>query len=208
MDSHTSSCAISEPEVNVKSDDVITLKKLNEFLKIYPKNKIVHTNLEKEKKQGSSKCKVSVELSKSTLRCRNLDSRKQLNHSTFTSSQSSKKQPRKCDNPARLLVTDSSDHASILSCKNSSCKAILSSEDRFCRKCSCCICYLYDDKKDPSIWLVCKSESSDGDWCGLSCHIECALQHKKAGVVDLGQFMKLDGSYCCTSCGKVSDIIR
>lgn len=208
VDSHASSCAISAPEENGKSDDIITVKKLNEFLKFYPKSKLVHTNLEKEKKQqGSSKCKVSVELSKSTLRCRTLDSKKQLDHSTSTSTQPSKKQSRKCDNPARLLITDSSDHASLLSCKNPACRAILSSEDRFCRKCSCCICHLFDDKKDPSLWLVCRSESGDGDWCGLSCHIECALQHKKAGVVDLGQFMKLDGSYCCTSCGKVSDII-
>lgn len=208
VDSHTSSSAISAPEENGKSDEIITEKKLNEFVKFFPKNKLVHTNLGKEKKQqSSSKCKVSVELSKSTLRCKALDSKKQLNHSTSTSSQSSKKQPRKCDNPVRLLITESSDYATVLSCKNSACKAILSSEDDFCRKCSCFICHHFDDKKDPSLWLVCTSESGDGDWCGFSCHIECALQHKKAGVVDLGQFMQLDGSYCCASCGKVSDII-
>ncbi|KAL0921135.1 hypothetical protein M5K25_008178 [Dendrobium thyrsiflorum] len=208
VDSHTSSCAISAPEENGKSDEIITENNLNDFVKCYPKNKLVHTNLEKEKKQQcSSKCKIGVELSKSTPRCKTLDSKKQLNHSNSTSSQAYKKQPRKCDNPVRLLITESSDHATMLSCKNSSCKAILSSEDKFCRKCSCCVCHLFDDKKDPSLWLVCRSESGDGDWCGLSCHIECALQHKKAGVVDLGQFMQLDGSYCCASCGKVSDII-
>ncbi|XP_020585754.1 VIN3-like protein 1 [Phalaenopsis equestris] len=207
VDSHTSSSAISAPKENGKSDMIITVKKLNEFAKVHPKNKIVHTNIEKEKKQQClSKCNVSIELSKSTLRCRTLDSKKQLNHSTLTSSRSFKKHPRKCDNPVRVLLTNTLDYT-ILLCKNSACKAILSSEDRFCRKCSCCICHRFDDRMDPSLWLVCKSESGNGDWCGLSCHIECALQHKKAGVVDLGQFMQLDGSYCCASCGKVSDII-
>ncbi|KAL2498878.1 VIN3-like protein 1 [Abeliophyllum distichum] len=43
--------------------------------------------------------------------------------------------------------------------------------------------------------------------CGLSCHIECALQCGKVGVVNLGQLMQLDGSYCCASCGKVSGIL-
>ncbi|PKU68108.1 VIN3-like protein 1 [Dendrobium catenatum] len=207
VDSHTSSSAINAPEENGKSDEIVTANNLNDFVKCYPKNKLVHTNLEKEKKQQcSSKCKIGVELSKSTLRCKILDS-KQLNNSNSTSNQAYKKQPRKCDNPVRLLITESSDQATMLSCKNSACKAILSSEDKFCRKCSCCVCHLFDDKKDPSLWLVCRSESGDGDWCGLSCHIECALQHKKAGVVDHGQFMQLDGSYCCASCGKVSDII-
>ncbi|KAK8695163.1 hypothetical protein V6N13_000335 [Hibiscus sabdariffa] len=60
---------------------------------------------------------------------------------------------------------------------------------------------------DPSLWLVCTSESGEGDFCGLSCHIECALQREKVGVVDLGQLMQLDGSYCCASCGKVSGIL-
>ncbi|KAK8991331.1 hypothetical protein V6N11_062347 [Hibiscus sabdariffa] len=60
---------------------------------------------------------------------------------------------------------------------------------------------------DPSLWLVCTSESGEGDFCGLSCHIECALQREKVGVVDLGQLMQLDGNYCCASCGKVSGIL-
>ncbi|MED6112776.1 hypothetical protein PIB30_064738 [Stylosanthes scabra] len=51
------------------------------------------------------------------------------------------------------------------------------------------------------------SESTQGDYCGLSCHIECALQHEKVGVVDHGQLMQLDGGYCCASCGKVTGIL-
>ena len=70
------------------------------------------------------------------------------------------------------------------------------------------ICHLFDDNKDPSLWLVCTSESAQGgDSCGLSCHIECALQHEKVGVIDHGQLMQLDGGYCCASCGKVTGIL-
>lgn len=92
-------------------------------------------------------------------------------------------------------------------CKNSACRASLSLDVTFCKRCSCCICHLFDDNKDPSLWLECTSEPGNGDSCGLSCHIECALQHNKVGVVDLGQLMQLDGSYCCASCGKVSGIL-
>lgn len=92
-------------------------------------------------------------------------------------------------------------------CKNSACKAVLTSEDTFCKRCSCCICHLFDDNKDPSLWLVCTAESDDKSCCGLSCHIECALQCQRAGVFNLGQSVLLDGSYCCASCGKVSGII-
>ena len=66
---------------------------------------------------------------------------------------------------------------------------------------------MFDDNKDPSLWLVCTSESGGGDSCGLSCHIDCALRREKVGVVDLGQLMQLDGSYCCAWCGKVSGIL-
>ncbi|KAE9600924.1 putative oberon, PHD finger domain-containing protein [Lupinus albus] len=69
------------------------------------------------------------------------------------------------------------------------------------------ICHLFDDNKDPSLWVVCTSESTQEGSCGLSCHIECALQHEKAGVVDHGQLMQLDGGYCCASCGTVTGIL-
>ncbi|XP_057967972.1 VIN3-like protein 1 isoform X2 [Malania oleifera] len=124
---------------------------------------------------------------------------------------SSRKQHRKGENPVRLapVAEQASDYGCLHSwiCKNSACRAVLSIDDTFCKRCSCCICHLFDDNKDPSLWLVCTSESGEGDSCGLSCHIECALQREKVGVVNLGQLMQLDGSYCCASCGKVSGIL-
>ncbi|GAB2300399.1 hypothetical protein Dimus_034441 [Dionaea muscipula] len=122
----------------------------------------------------------------------------------------SRKQGRKGENPARFAPTSEQPcdfGSSSWICKNSACRAVLSLDDSFCRRCSCCICHLFDDNKDPSLWLVCESESQQGDSCGLSCHIECALQKKKVGVVNLGQFMQLDGSFCCACCGKVSGIL-
>lgn len=125
-------------------------------------------------------------------------------------SQCSRKQLRKGENPIRFVppADPPSDygHSNSWICKNSACRAVLSKDDTFCRRCSCCICHLFDDNKDPSLWLVC-SESSQGDSCGLSCHIECALHHEKVGVVDHGQLMQLDGGYCCASCGKVTGIL-
>lgn len=122
----------------------------------------------------------------------------------------SKKQSRKGENPTRFTPKAQSSEfgcSSTWICKNSACRAVLSIEDAFCRRCSCCICHQFDDNKDPSLWLVCESESGQGDSCGLSCHIECAFQHEKLGVVNLGQYMQLDGSYCCASCGKVSGVL-
>ncbi|KAF0927950.1 hypothetical protein E2562_037053 [Oryza meyeriana var. granulata] len=92
-------------------------------------------------------------------------------------------------------------------CKNLACKAVVTSEDSFCKRCSCCICHQFDDNKDPSLWLVCASENDDKNCCGSSCHIECALQHKRVGFFNLGKVIQLDGSYSCASCGKVSGIL-
>lgn len=123
----------------------------------------------------------------------------------------SRKQNRKGENPTRFLPA--TEHSSDFGCsttwicKNSACRAVLSIDDAFCRRCSCCICHQFDDNKDPSLWLVCESDSAQLDSCGLSCHIECAFQQGKVGVVNLGQYMQLDGSYCCASCGKVSGIL-
>ncbi|GMH27339.1 hypothetical protein Nepgr_029182 [Nepenthes gracilis] len=125
---------------------------------------------------------------------------------------SSRKQSRKGENPTRFTPATEQlfnfGCSSSWVCKNSACRAILSVDDLFCRRCSCCICHLFDDNKDPSLWLVCESEFGNDDSCGLSCHIECAFEQEKVGVVNLGQFMQLDGSYCCVSCGKVSGILR
>lgn len=127
-------------------------------------------------------------------------------------SQISRKQNRKGENPIRIPpITDPCSGSRCTSswiCRNSACRAVVSIVDTFCKRCSCCICHLFDDNKDPSLWLECTSDSPvGGESCGLSCHIECALQRRKVGVVDLGQFMQLDGSYCCASCGKISGIL-
>ncbi|EYU31958.1 hypothetical protein ABFS82_02G147400 [Erythranthe guttata] len=123
----------------------------------------------------------------------------------------SRKQQRKGENAVRIPPSPDPcfDFKSSKSwiCKNSACRATLSIDDAFCKRCSCCICHLFDDNKDPSLWLECTSESGLRDSCGLSCHIECAFQNGKVGVVNLGQLMQLDGSYCCASCGKVSGIL-
>ncbi|KAL6594558.1 hypothetical protein ACP70R_048296 [Stipagrostis hirtigluma subsp. patula] len=92
-------------------------------------------------------------------------------------------------------------------CKNLACKAVITPEDPFCKRCSCCICHKFDDNKDPSLWLVCASENDGKNCCGSSCHIECALKHKRVGCFDLAQTIHLDGSYSCASCGKVSGIL-
>ncbi|XP_051132530.1 VIN3-like protein 1 [Andrographis paniculata] len=136
---------------------------------------------------------------------------KKVSSSPKDQPQQAKKQQRKTENPVRIPLgpdqcVDSKCSNSWI-CKNSACRAALSAEDTFCKRCSCCICHLFDDNKDPSLWLECTSESGSGDSCGLSCHIECALQRGKVGVVVLGLLMQLDGSYCCASCGKVSGIL-
>lgn len=93
-------------------------------------------------------------------------------------------------------------------CKNASCRAMVPKDDSFCKRCSCCVCHNFDENKDPSLWLVCEPEKSDdAEFCGLSCHLECAFRENKVGVTSLGNLMKLDGCFCCYSCGKVSEIL-
>eukprot|EP01018_Ginkgo_biloba_P008964 Gb_11916 [translate_table: standard] len=92
---------------------------------------------------------------------------------------------QKLQNYHQVLMGEKFDDSWI--CKNSACRAILSSEDIFCKRCSRCICHQFDDHKDPSLWLVCSSgPPHEGNSCGLSCHLECAVQHEKAGVVKIG----------------------
>ncbi|KAD6795104.1 hypothetical protein E3N88_06000 [Mikania micrantha] len=141
---------------------------------------------------------ASIKLSKKILK--NQDPKKAT---VSPKCQLSRKQNRKGDNPVRISLTESNGDTKFSDtwiCKNSACRAVLSVADTFCKRCSCCICHLFDDNKDPSLWLECTSDSSNGESCGLSCHIECALQHRKVGVVNLGELMQLDGSYCCASC--------
>ncbi|XP_021764455.1 VIN3-like protein 1 [Chenopodium quinoa] len=151
---------------------------------------------------------IEQQLKACTKNVKNPESRKTAS-SSYNSA--SRKQSRKGENPTRFMPkTEQSFEfgcSSTWICKNSACRAILSIDDAFCRRCSCCICHQFDDNKDPSLWLVCETESGQGDSCGLSCHIECAFQQEKLGVVNLGQYMHLDGSYCCASCGKVSGVL-
>eukprot|EP00250_Pteridium_aquilinum_P007818 c17463_g1_i1 orf=692-3421(+) len=92
-------------------------------------------------------------------------------------------------------------------CRNLACQAQISLEASFCRRCSCCICKLFDDNKDPSLWILCGAMTDGG--CGLSCHIECALKQRVAGVVMTtdGRIPSLDGGYFCESCSAVTPLI-
>ncbi|CAM8979862.1 unnamed protein product [Rhodiola kirilowii] len=126
------------------------------------------------------------------------------------------KRQRKTDNPSRLpsamnnvpIIDLDSSIGTAIYCKNSACKALMKSEDAFCRRCSCCICYKYDDNKDPSLWLNCSSEPPfQGKSCGLSCHLECAFRNGKSGIGKDGRHAILDGSFYCVSCGKLNDLL-
>ncbi|WVZ94531.1 hypothetical protein U9M48_040412 [Paspalum notatum var. saurae] len=97
---------------------------------------------------------------------------------------------------------------SSLVCRNVVCQATRNAGDKYCKRCSCCICNRYDDNKDPSLWLVCSSDNPySGGSCGASCHLMCALENKKAGIVKNG-CKKLDCSFYCVSCGKINWLMR
>jgi hypothetical protein len=124
------------------------------------------------------------------------------------------KRPRKSDNPSRLPIITNNSAASDVTgptnnsrfCQNVACRAIL--RDNFCRRCSCCICFSYDDNKDPSLWLSCSSDQHlQKDTCGFSCHLECALKDERTGILQSGQCKKLDGGYYCTRCWKQNDLL-
>ncbi|KAJ7973893.1 VIN3-like protein 1 [Quillaja saponaria] len=205
-----SSSVQSTPEKNGHSDDASRSPELlQEFLKFGPKKELLRTCFDKEKKNISSSKRKMTEAKSTCKISKKQDSRKA---SSSPNIQPSRKQQRKGENPMRFLPApeQSPDFgcSNTWICKNSACRAVLSVDDTFCKRCSCCICHLFDDNKDPSLWLVCTSESAQEESCGLSCHIECALQREKVGVIDHGQLMQLDGSYCCASCGKVTGILR
>ncbi|XP_021275812.1 VIN3-like protein 2 isoform X1 [Herrania umbratica] len=133
-----------------------------------------------------------------------------------TNGQRTSKRQRKTDNPSRLpvpvndlaITTGGNDMSNAIFCKNSACKATLRQEDAFCKRCSCCICYKFDDNKDPSLWLICSSEPPFlGNSCGMSCHLECALKHEKSGIGKDRRHAGLDGSFYCVACGKVNDLL-
>lgn len=137
-------------------------------------------------------------------------------HCSTIEPQTPAKRQRKNDHPSRLpmeannysLSDDGKAPKSSRLCQNVACRAPLSPEDLFCRRCSCCICHNYDDNKDPSLWLFCSSEDSNqGDLCGLSCHLDCALKDERTGIVKNEHCSKLDGSYYCTHCGRVNSLL-
>ena len=86
-------------------------------------------------------------------------------------------------------------------CKNMACKAVVRAGASFCKRCSCVLCKAFDENKDPSLWIVCER-------CGLSCHVECALQEGVAGVIMDGKAaISHDGSYQCQACRHVTCLI-
>ncbi|XP_065880396.1 VIN3-like protein 2 isoform X2 [Euphorbia lathyris] len=93
-------------------------------------------------------------------------------------------------------------------CENVACRATLSPHNAFCKRCSCCICHQFDDNKDPSLWLTCGSDSHGDKSCGLTCHLICALNNERTGIVKAVCGTKLDGSFYCFSCGKVNELMR
>ncbi|KAJ7298224.1 hypothetical protein O6H91_Y009300 [Diphasiastrum complanatum] len=118
---------------------------------------------------------------------------------------------RKGKHPTRLptfstISTSSQD--TVVTCKNVACRAKISTKDAFCKRCSCCLCHKFDDNKDPSLWIVCEQDSaSNRRGCGQSCHLECALKRRVAGVLRIGQSAEVDGGYCCQSCGNISELL-
>ncbi|KAG0473511.1 hypothetical protein HPP92_014892 [Vanilla planifolia] len=124
------------------------------------------------------------------------------------------KRQRKSDHPSRLPFASSKLPVCEVPkgtrfCLNVACRASLSQDDPFCKRCSCCICQKYDENKDPSLWLFCSSEDlSEGDSCGLSCHLDCALKDERTGIAKNGHCSLLDGSYYCVYCGRVNDLLR
>ncbi|KAF0888888.1 hypothetical protein E2562_019396 [Oryza meyeriana var. granulata] len=207
----------SAPEENRHGDDSNTISDntLEQLGFLEQESNDASVNTEK-KQSGTSKCKSVEDIPRAAAvkRCKNMDSKKLVpnsnNSSCLTGSQGPRKLPRKGDHPVQLRGNETFQDAkppSTWICKNAACKAVLTSDNTFCKRCSCCICHLFDDNKDPSLWLVCSSETGDRDCCESSCHIECALQHRKVGCIDLGQSMQLDGNYCCPACGKVIGIL-
>ncbi|KAJ0962669.1 hypothetical protein J5N97_027791 [Dioscorea zingiberensis] len=212
--SNASSSAISTPDENGHFHESTNgQENLQEFLKTNARKELGPSSLDKERKLTQSKGIVTEEFSNAVRLkgCKNLGMKKHCSSSSsLANNHTPKKHPRRGEHHVMVQPTeDFSDLKCVRTwiCKNSACKALLNAEDTFCRRCSCCICHLFDDNKDPSLWLVCSSETDDQECCGLSCHIECAFQRQRVGVIDLGQSIQLDGSYCCASCGKVSGIL-
>ncbi|XP_007018239.2 PREDICTED: protein VERNALIZATION INSENSITIVE 3 [Theobroma cacao] len=125
------------------------------------------------------------------------------------------KRKRQDESPDQLL-TDLNDiplgqakeeNVKILVCHNAACRASLDPADAFCKRCSCCICHHFDDNKDPTLWLTCESDCDENESCGMSCHLKCALEDERAGIVKSSCCTKLDGSFYCLSCRKINGLM-
>ncbi|KAI4380562.1 hypothetical protein MLD38_006739 [Melastoma candidum] len=139
-----------------------------------------------------------------------------VDHQSSLNSRLAKRQ-KKAENPSRLTVLachvsgnfSPAETSKAGSCKNSACRATLNLEDKFCKRCSCCICFQFDDNKDPSLWLNCSSDPPyEGNSCGMSCHLECALKGERSGISTGGFLKGGDGCFFCPSCGKANDLLR
>ncbi|KAJ1265570.1 hypothetical protein BS78_08G086100 [Paspalum vaginatum] len=210
--------ATSAPEENKLAGDSNTVSENpQESLCSFPAQESNDASVNTEKKEpviSKSKSVEEIPRTMTVKRCKNIDSMKvssnNNNNSSFAGSQALKRQPRKGDHLVQICengISKDRKPPSTRICINSACKAVFNSDNAFCKRCSCCICHGFDDNKDPSLWLVCSSETGDRDCCESSCHIECALKHQKAGCIELGQSIQLDGNYCCAACGKVIGIL-
>ncbi|XP_074563501.1 VIN3-like protein 2 [Curcuma longa] len=125
------------------------------------------------------------------------------------------KKKRKKENPLQIapnithaMVKVTEEPNTTLICQNPACRATLTLDVGYCKRCSCCICHRYDDNKDPTLWLFCNSDPPyRGNSCGMSCHLKCALKHEKAGIMKTGCSPKLDASFYCVCCRKVNWLI-
>lgn len=216
----------SKLSIEEKRELVYELSKMShasEMLQSWSRQEILQilcAEMGKERKYtGLTKLKIIEHLLKIVSEKKSVEQGHLVGHEEQLSSlngQKTLKRQRKADNPSRLPVpvNDSSQNnisietSSMIYCKNSACKAILRQEDTFCKRCSCCICFQYDDNKDPSLWLVCSSEPPfEGGSCGMSCHLECALKHEKSSIGKDRQQAGLDGSFNCPACGKTNDLL-
>lgn len=97
----------------------------------------------------------------------------------------------------------------VLLCGNLACRASLDTDDIFCKRCSCYICHQYDENKDPSLWLTCDYNSwEEGEPCGISCHLQCALEQKPCGILKKDSSENPDGYCSCFSCGTPIAVMR
>ncbi|TKY56339.1 VIN3 protein 2 [Spatholobus suberectus] len=119
-----------------------------------------------------------------------------------------KKKPASQDLHHAPLGNSKEETGKTLLCQNVACKATLNPEDSFCKRCSCCICHCYDDNKDPSLWLTCSTDLPNEESCGMSCHLQCALSNQMSGILKGSCAIKLDGTFCCVSCGKINELMK